>query len=127
MSPSSNVCDLTGRSAIVTGGTRGIGRAIAARLRDHGADVLVCGRKQPDTLDEGIAFVSADVREPEQAANLVAEAVRRFGRLDIVVNNAGGSPSVPADLAPPNLTTAVVRLNLLAPFFVAQAANAVMQ
>jgi NAD(P)-dependent dehydrogenase (short-subunit alcohol dehydrogenase family) len=127
MSPSSNVCDLTGRSTIVTGGTRGIGRAIAARLRDHGAYVLVCGRKQPDTLDEGIAFVSADVREPDQATNLVAEAVRRFGRLDIVVNNAGGSPSVPADVAPPNLTTAVVRLNLLAPFFVAQAANAVMQ
>lgn len=127
MSPSSNVCDLTGRAAIVTGGTRGIGRTIAARLRDHGANVLVCGRKQPDTLDEGITFVAADVREPQQAAHLVAEAVRHFGRLDLVVNNAGGSPSVPADTAPPNLSTAVLRLNLLAPFFVAQAANAVMR
>jgi len=127
MSPSWNVCDLTGRSVIVTGGTRGIGRAIAARFHGFGADVLVCGRKQPDTLDEGIAFVAADVRDPDQAAYLVAEAVRLFGRLDIVVNNAGGSPIVAADVAPPNLTTAVLRLNLLAPFFVAQAANAVMR
>jgi NAD(P)-dependent dehydrogenase (short-subunit alcohol dehydrogenase family) len=127
MSPSSNVSDLTGRSVIVTGGTRGIGRAIATRMREHGAEVLVCGRKQSDTLDDAISFVPADVRDPDQAAQLVAEAVRLFGRLDIVVNNAGGSPAVPADAAPPNLTTAVVRLNLLAPFFVAQAANAVMQ
>ena len=127
MSPSSNACDLTGRSVIVTGGTRGIGRTVAARLRDNGAGVLVCGRKEPDTLDEGISFLAADVRDPDQATHMVAEAVRLFGRLDIVVDNAGGSPSVPADAAPPNLTTAVVRLNLLAPFFVAQAANIVMR
>jgi len=57
----------------------------------------------------------------------VAEASSRFGRLDIVVNNAGGSPSVPAAVASPNLITSVVRLNLLAPFFVAQAANSYMQ
>ncbi len=57
----------------------------------------------------------------------MAEASSRFGRLDIVVNNAGGSPSVPAALASPNLITSVVSLNLLAPFFVAQAANSYMQ
>jgi NAD(P)-dependent dehydrogenase (short-subunit alcohol dehydrogenase family) len=127
MSPSSNVCDLTGRAALVTGGTRGIGRAIAARLRDAGARVLTCGRKPPSTLDDGVDFFAADVRDPDQAAGLVAEAVRRFGRLDLVVNNAGGSPAVPAADLPANLATAIVRLNLLAPLFVAQAANAVMQ
>ncbi len=119
--------ELTGRAALVTGGTRGIGLAIAERLRDHGARVLICGRSQPDRVPAGIEFAAADVRDPAQAAAIISEAAGRFGRLDIVVNNAGGSPSVPAATASPNLITSVVRLNLLAPFFVAQAANAVMQ
>jgi NAD(P)-dependent dehydrogenase (short-subunit alcohol dehydrogenase family) len=118
---------LTGRVALVTGGTRGIGLAIAMRLRDHGARVLVCGRSHPGRLPAGLEFAAADVRDPDQVAAAVGEAVSRFGRLDIVVNNAGGSPSVPAASASPNLITSVVRLNLLAPFFVAQAANTVMQ
>jgi len=124
MSPSSSASELT---AAVTGGTRGIGRAIAARLAAQGARVLVCGRTTPSTLPGGVDFFAADVREPTQARDLIADAVRRFGRLDLVVNNAGGSPSVPAATVSPNLVTSVVRLNLLAPFFVAQAANAVMQ
>lgn len=122
-----NSAQLTGKAAIVTGGTRGIGRSIAARLAAAGARVLVCARHDPGNLPAGIGFTAADVREPAQAARLVDEAVRRFGRLDLAVNNAGGSPAAPAATASPNLVTAVVRLNLLAPFFVAQAANAVMQ
>jgi len=124
MSPSSNASE---RSVLVTGGTRGIGRAIAARFAADGARVLVCGRSEPADLPDGVAFHAADVREPDQAEALVAAAIDRFGRLDVAVNNAGGSPSVPAATASPNLVTSVVRLNLLAPFFVAQAANAVMQ
>lgn len=119
--------DLTGRVALVTGGTRGIGLAIADRLRRNGARVLVCGRSEPDPVPTGLEFAPADVRDPEQATAVVGQAVRRFGRLDLVVNNAGGSPSVPAASVSPNLITSVVRLNLLAPFFVSQAANAVMQ
>ncbi len=118
---------LADRAALVTGGTRGIGLAIARRLLANGASVMVCGRSQPDRLPAGLDFAAADVRDPEQATAVVKEAARRFGRLDIAVNNAGGSPSVPAAVASPNLITAVVRLNLLAPFFVAQAANAIMQ
>ena len=118
---------LDDQAALVTGGTRGIGLAIARRLVASGARVLVCGRSEPGPLSAGLQFVAADVRDPGQAAAVVAEANSRFGRLDIVVNNAGGSPSVPASLASPNLITSVVRLNLLAPFFVAQAANAFMQ
>jgi NAD(P)-dependent dehydrogenase (short-subunit alcohol dehydrogenase family) len=119
--------DMTGRVALVTGGTRGIGLAIARRLTESGASVLVCGRTQPGPLPAGIEFAAADVRDPEQASAVVAAATARFGRLDVAVNNAGGSPTVPAAAASSNLVTAVVRLNLLAPFFVAQAANAVMQ
>jgi NAD(P)-dependent dehydrogenase (short-subunit alcohol dehydrogenase family) len=118
---------LAGKVALVTGGSRGIGRVISARLAQAGASVLACGRSQPESLPAGVEFAAADVRDPDQVSGLVRDAVRRFGRLDIVVNNAGGSPSAPAASASPNLITAVVRLNLLAPFFVAQAANAVMQ
>ncbi|MDQ7903744.1 SDR family oxidoreductase [Phytohabitans sp. ZYX-F-186] len=127
MSPSSNGSEPDSRAVLVTGGTRGIGAVIAARFAADGARVLVCGRQRPAALPGGIGFHAADVREPDQAAELVAEAVRRFGRLDVVVNNAGGSPVVPADSASPRLVTSIVRLNLLAPFFVAQAANAVMR
>jgi NAD(P)-dependent dehydrogenase (short-subunit alcohol dehydrogenase family) len=118
---------LAGKAAIVTGGTRNIGLRIAERLRDAGASVLACGRRSPDALPDGLDFFAADVRDADAAAAVVAEAVRRYGRLDLLVNNAGGGPAVPAADIPANLATAVVRLNLLAPFFVAQAANAVMQ
>ncbi|HTJ31800.1 MAG TPA: SDR family oxidoreductase [Dactylosporangium sp.] len=124
MSPSSSGSE---PAAIVTGGTRGIGRAVAERLAGAGYRVLTCGRREPEKLPDGVAFLRADVREPEEAAALVAAAVDAYGRLDLVVNNAGGGPPAPAATASPGLVTAVVRLNLLAPFFVAQAANAVMQ
>jgi NAD(P)-dependent dehydrogenase (short-subunit alcohol dehydrogenase family) len=67
------------------------------------------------------------VREPDQAAALVDHAVARFGRLDLAVNNAGGSPNADAATVSPRFVAKIVALNLLAPFYVAQAANAVMQ
>ncbi|WP_432843441.1 SDR family oxidoreductase [Dactylosporangium sp. CA-092794] len=124
MSPSSSASE---PAALVTGGTRGIGRVIVARLAGAGYRVLTCGRREPADLPGGVAFRRADVREPEEATGLVRAAAAQFGRLDLVVNNAGGGPPAPAATASPGLVTAIVRLNLLAPFFVAQAANAVMQ
>ncbi|MGH3295822.1 MAG: SDR family oxidoreductase [Trebonia sp.] len=122
---------LAGQVAIVTGGTRGIGAAIAARMLAEGASVLVCGRTESARLPAGggrtAEFVQADVREPDQAAAVVKQAVDRFGRLDIAVNNAGGSPSADAATVSPRFVAKIVALNLLAPFYVAQAANAVMQ
>ncbi|WP_028192353.1 SDR family oxidoreductase [Salinispora pacifica] len=117
--------DFTGRGVVVTGGTRGIGAAIAAAFRAAGARVLVCGRTQPSSAVPD--FVPADVRDPAQAAALVAAAVDRFGRLDVVVNNAGGAPPAMAASASPRLHAKVVELNLVAPLHVAQAANTVMQ
>ncbi len=121
-----------GHVVVVTGGARGIGRAIAERFLEAGARVLVCGRKAPKTpvvvAGEAEAFfVGADVREPEAAVRVVSAAVERFGRLDILVNNAGGSPFADAATASSRFSTAIVSLNLLAPLHFAQQANAVMQ
>ncbi|WP_433363748.1 SDR family oxidoreductase [Actinoplanes sp. CA-142083] len=114
--------DFTGRGVVVTGGTRGIGAAIAAAFRAAGARVLVCGRRSRDLPD----FFQADVRDPDQAAALVAAAVDRFGRLDVLVNNAGGAPQAAAATASPRLHARVIELNLIAPLHVSQAAHAVM-
>lgn len=126
-----NPVDFTGRVAIVTGGTRGIGLVIARAFLAAGAEVVVCGRNEPDELPSAdgrtATFVAADVRDPEQARTVVDDAVGRHGRLDVLVNNAGGSPSADAAIVSPRFVERVVALNLLAPFYVAQPANAVMQ
>jgi NAD(P)-dependent dehydrogenase (short-subunit alcohol dehydrogenase family) len=116
--------DLTGRVALVTGGTKGLGRGIADAYRASGADVMVCARNAPDSAVDG--FIAADLRDPEAAAGVVSAAVDRFGRLDIVVNNAGGAPPAPAADASSNFVGKVIGLNLLAPLYVAQAAFRVM-
>jgi NAD(P)-dependent dehydrogenase (short-subunit alcohol dehydrogenase family) len=123
--------DFSGKAVIVTGGCRGIGRGIAERFLDAGADVVICCRHRPDALPSSSGreaiFVEADVRDPDQVQRVVDVAVERFGRLDVVVNNAGGSPPADAATASPRFSDAIVRLNLLGPLDLAQRANAVMQ
>jgi NAD(P)-dependent dehydrogenase (short-subunit alcohol dehydrogenase family) len=123
--------DYQGRAVVVTGGTRGIGAGIAAAFAAAGARVLVCGRNepaQPLPVDfSGVDFLRADVRDPDQAAALVQAALGRYGRLDVVINNAGGAPPAAAATASPRLHAKIIELNLTAPLHVAQAANAVMQ
>jgi NAD(P)-dependent dehydrogenase (short-subunit alcohol dehydrogenase family) len=130
-SPPSAELDLTGTVALVTGGTKGIGRGIATRFLEAGADVVVTARNEPDepivAAGRTAVFTAADVRDAEQAADAVAVTLDRLGRLDTVVNNAGGAPAADAATASPRFSEAIVRLNLLAPLHVAQAANAVMQ
>lgn len=118
--------DLTGRAVVVTGGTKGLGHGLATAFLDAGADVLVCARNAPQSSVAG-EFVAADVRDPDQAAGVIDAAIDRFGRVDVVVNNAGGAPPAAAATASPRFVEKVVALNLLAPFYVAQRANAVMQ
>lgn len=118
--------DYAGRVVVVTGGTRGIGAGIAQAFASAGARVLVCGRNEPaEPLPVG--FFAADVRDPGQAASLIQAAVDRYGRLDVVINNAGGAPPAAAATASPRLHAKIIELNLTAPLHVAQAANAVMQ
>ncbi|SFR90869.1 SDR family oxidoreductase [Sphingomonas jatrophae] len=117
---------MDGKVAIVTGGTRGIGAAIVRRLLDAGCEVVTCGRQAPDALPEAngrqAGFVACDVRDPEQARSLVAQVVERHGRLDTLVNNAGGSPQAVAATASPRFSDAIVALNMMAPLHMAQAA-----
>lgn len=126
-----NPVDFAGRVALVTGGTRGIGRAITEAFLGAGAEVVVCGRTEPaepPSVDGRRAgFVAADVRDPEQARALIDAVVERHGRLDVLVNNAGGSPTADAATVSPRFVERIVALNMLAPFYVAQPANAVMQ
>lgn len=119
--------DLQGRVAIVTGGTRGLGRLIADALARAGAQVIVCGRTDPGDLPSGIEFRAADVRDAEQAAGLVAAVVGAHGRLDILINNAGGSPQADAATASPRFFDAIIKLNLAAPMYLARAAHAPMK
>jgi len=127
----SEAIDLDGQVVIVTGGGRGVGRGISERFLDAGAQVVVCSRTRPETLpsnDEGEAsFLECDVREPEQIERAVAAVVESYGRLDVLVNNAGGSPYAEAATASPRFSESIVRLNLLAPLYFAQQANAAMQ
>jgi NAD(P)-dependent dehydrogenase (short-subunit alcohol dehydrogenase family) len=123
--------DFSDKAVIVTGGCRGIGRGIAERFLEAGADVVICCRHRPETLPSHdgreAVFVQADVRDPDECERVVDVTVERFGRLDVVVNNAGGSPPADSATASPRFSEAIVRLNLLGPLYLAQKAYAVMQ
>ena len=127
----SDPLDMRERVVIVTGGGRGVGRGITKRFLECGADVVICGRNEPDELPSGkgrvALFTASDVRELEQIESVVAFTLERFGRLDVLVNNAGGAPEAAAATASPRFHESILRLNLIAAIHFSQKANAVMQ
>ena len=129
--PLATALDLTDRVVIVTGGTKGVGRGITERFLEAGAHVVVTARNAPETPlawgDRSASFVAADIRDPDQTAAVIAAATEAHGRIDVLVNNAGGSPMAEAATASPRFSESIVKLNLLAPLYLSQAANAVMQ
>ncbi len=123
--------DLSGRLVLVTGGSRGVGRGIAERFLDAGADVVVCSRTEPEELPAAggrtATFEPADVHEAPQVGALFDRLGARYGRLDVLVNNAGGSPSAEAATASPRFAAAIVMLNLQSAMTCSPRANDLMQ
>jgi NAD(P)-dependent dehydrogenase (short-subunit alcohol dehydrogenase family) len=120
---------------VVTGGSQGVGLGIARTFLRHGGSVVTCARstfERPPAAETDEQFartlhVTADVRDPEDLDRVIDATVDRFGRLDVLVNNAGGQP--PADIATvsPRFIQKTIELNLTAPIIAAQKANRVMQ
>lgn len=128
-----NIVDLSleGKVVLVTGGVRGIGAGISRSFLRAGATVVTCARRPADEPvavdDRGVEFVPCDVRDAEQVQAMVDGIVARHGRLDVLVNNAGGAPFALAADASPTFHAKIVELNLLAPLLISQTANVVMQ
>lgn len=119
------------RVVLVTGGGKGVGRGISECFLETGAEVVICGREPPEKAPQHCGrvahFIKADVKDRAAIDALFAQITQRFGRLDVLVNNAGGSPFALADKASPRFHEAIIQLNLIAPLNLAQCANALMQ
>jgi NAD(P)-dependent dehydrogenase (short-subunit alcohol dehydrogenase family) len=110
---------LDGQVAIVSGGGSGLGRATALELAALGAQVVVCGRRK-EPLDETAALAeenrvearACDIREEDQVEQLVDRVMERHGRIDLLVNNAGGQYMSPAEDITPKGFRTVIRLNV---------------
>lgn len=125
-----DLLDLTGKVALVTGGSRGLGFQIASGLGEFGASVALVARKQSE-LDAAIAELraagcttegfSVDLGAPDSHTGLVKQVVERFGRIDILVNNAGATWGAPAEDFPIEGWNKVIDLNVTGLFLLTQA------
>jgi 3-hydroxybutyrate dehydrogenase len=124
---------LQGKSALVTGSTSGIGKAIAERLAAAGCDVMLNGFGDADEIEQlraglehehgvRVRYNGADMTKPEQIAELVRETAEAFGRLDILVNNAGIQHVAPVDEFPLDKWDAIIAINLNSSFHTIRAA-----
>lgn len=118
--------DYSGKSVIVTGGTKGVGKGVTEAFLEAGAHVYICGRNKPSTPiaanGKEAVFIAADVRKPEESQQIIDTVIEQTGRLDVLINNAGGSPPVKAADAPHRLSESIIRLNLIAPLVMSQQA-----
>ncbi|MCX4538107.1 SDR family oxidoreductase [Streptomyces sp. NBC_01669] len=125
------IIDLSGSVAVVTGGTRGIGAGITRALLEAGAQVVTCARRAPDKPVEAAGrtarFLPVDLRDPEAVGGFFEQVRSDYGRLDTLVNNAGGTPFQMLDGDGAERHARVVELNLVAPLTASLAAYEVMR
>ncbi|MFE7710669.1 SDR family oxidoreductase [Streptomyces sp. NPDC057486] len=125
------IIDLSGSVAVVTGGTRGIGAGITRALLEAGAQVVTCARRAPDKPVEAAGrtarFLPVDLRDPEAVGGFFEQVRSDYGRLDTLVNNAGGTPFRMLDGGGAERHARVVELNLVAPLTASLAAYEVMR
>ena len=129
--PVQQLFDLTGRVALVTGGSRGLGLQIAEALGEAGAKVMLSSRKAAD-LEEAAAhlsakgidarWIAADASNPDEARRIVSETLERLGHIDVLVNNAGAAWGAPAEDHPLEAWDKVMNLNIRSLFVISQAA-----
>ena len=133
-----NTLNFQDKVVLITGGAKGVGHGISECYLAQGATVVVCGRTAPEnaaelprsvvTGSERVAdFMPCDIRDVAASQALVDAIVAKYGRLDVLVNNAGGAPHALAATASPRFHEKIIALNLTAPLTLAQMANKVMQ
>ncbi|WP_406426457.1 SDR family oxidoreductase [Streptomyces sp. NBC_00147] len=125
------ITDLTGRVAVVTGGTRGVGAGITRALLGAGAEVVTCARRPPDKPVQAAGrtarFFHVDLRDAEAVTALFEQVRAEYGRVDALINNAGGTPYRMLEEGRAERHARVIELNLLAPLTVSLAAYEVMR
>ncbi len=119
--------------ALVTGGARGIGFGISTELAKEGFDLAICGRKEIheiksqlkelENLGAQVLYCPCDVSSPDQRADMLAEIKKKFGRINVLVNNAGVAPKIRKDIleVPEENFEWILKINLQGPFFLSQA------
>lgn len=122
--------NLSGKTALITGGSRGLGLQMAEALGEQGASIVLSSRKQSD-LDEAVAHlqsrgiqasaIAADLSKEEAVTPLVDEALKRLGHIDILINNAGATWGAPAEDYPVDAWDKVMNLNIRSIFLLSQA------
>ena len=128
--PIQKLFDLSGQTALVTGGSRGLGLQMAEALGEAGAKVMLVSRKAAD-LEEAVAhlaargidarWIAADASKPADVQRVVDETMQRLGRIDILINNAGATWGAPAEDHPLDAWDKVMNLNIRSLFLFAQA------
>lgn len=127
--------DLTGKTALITGGGRGLGAQIAEGFAEAGANIVLCSRKVEACQEtaERLAklgvktlALSCDIRKPEDVHKVVEATVKEFGSIDILVNNSGATWGAPAEEMPLEAWNKVIDVNVTGTFLMSQAAGRIM-
>lgn len=133
--PVMDLFDLTGKTAIVTGGGRGLGAQIAEGFAEAGANVVLCSRKveaceevakQLEAKGVRTLALACDVTDPQDVKNVVEKTVEAFGTIDILVNNSGASWGAPVSEMPLEAWNKVMAVNVTGTFLMSQAVGEVM-